>query len=517
MTIQEEEKEVELVDVPKEETSAKETTEKTKQNKSSVKKIMGYTIAFIFVLLGILAIILAVFTIYNINHSNIITKNVYIYGVNVSGLTKEEAKKMVLPKFKEMQSKDIELVSGDFTSYLNKEEISLNYDVNSAINYAFNIGKSGNIFTDNYQIFSTMINGINITPTHSLDTSALDNFLTNLSKDLPNAVIESSYYVEDSKLIIVKGTDGYTIDVNKTSEAIQKSIDDFSYLTKPVELILVSSKAKEVDLAAIYQEVHKEPKDASYTQNPFNVYPSETGIDFAVSMEEAQKALNSSEKECEIKLKTTYPKVTTNMIGTEAFPDLLATYSTKFNAGITNRVTNLKLASNKINGTVLMPGETFSYNGIVGKRTVEAGYKEASVYMNGQEVMGLGGGICQVSTTLFNAALLSNLEMVEVHNHQFVPGYSSTGRDATVSWGTKDFQFKNSRNYPIKIVSTISGGTATVQIYGMKEPEEYDVNISVQITAKTAAYTKSATYRTLKQNGTTIKTEKIYNCTYKPH
>ena len=268
---------------------------------------------------------------------------------------------------------------------------------------------------------------------------------------------------------------------------------------------------------AIYKEIHKEPEDAYYTKNPYTVHPSKNGVDFAISLDDAKKLLASSDKEIEIKLKTTYPKVTTNMIGTEAFPDLLATFSTKFNAGYTARVTNLKLAGKKINGTVLLPGETFSYNGVVGKRTVAAGYKEAPIYLNGKEVNGLGGGICQISTTLFNAALYSNLGIVEVHNHQFVPGYSSTGRDATVSWGTKDFKFKNTRSYPVRITCTVSGGTATVNIYGLKEQNEPQVDVYVTINSKTEKYTKSTTYRRLKQNGKTISTEKIYTCTYKPH
>lgn len=118
----------------------------------------------------------------------------------------------------------------------------------------------------------------------------------------------------------------------------------------------------------IYEQIHKDPVNAYYTSDPFVVHPHENGVDFAISMEEAIQILTQEAEEYTIPLKITKPPVTTNMIGTEAFPDLLSSFSTSYNAKNKDRTTNLKLASNKINGTVIMPGETFSYNTIVGKR-----------------------------------------------------------------------------------------------------------------------------------------------------
>lgn len=224
----------------------------------------------------------------------------------------------------------------------------------------------------------------------------------------------------------------------------------------------------------------------------------------------------STENETKIPLKTLYPSVTTNMIGVEAFPDLLATFSTKYSSN-KDRTTNLRLAAHKINGHVLLPGETFSYNKVVGERTIAAGYKEAAVYQNGEVVQGLGGGICQISSTLFNAVLLSNLEIVELHNHQFVPSYVTAGRDATVVYGVKDFKFKNSRKYAIKINCSVSGGVATFNIWGKKQDTEYDVSVYAKVNSKTSTAIKSSTYRTLKLNGNVVKTENIANFTYKVH
>ena len=247
------------------------------------------------------------------------------------------------------------------------------------------------------------------------------------------------------------------------------------------------------------------------------MHPHENGVDFKISIDEAKAMLNEVKDEYEIPLKYSLPKVTTNMIGTEAFPNLLGKFSTTYSARNANRTTNLRLAAQKINGTVLMPGEIFSYNTVVGKRTIAAGYKEAAMYQNGEVVDGLGGGICQISTTLYNAALYANMGIVERRNHQFVPSYAKAGRDATVVYGSIDFRFKNTRNYPVKILCTVSGGVAKCEIYGLKENPDYDVEITSQVTETTSTSIKSATYKTVRQNGQVISSERINRDTYKRH
>ncbi|MBO5478125.1 MAG: VanW family protein [Clostridia bacterium] len=293
-----------------------------------------------------------------------------------------------------------------------------------------------------------------------------------------------------------------------------------------------------IDLNKIRNEIYKEAKDAYYTQSPFTIYPHVDGVDFGMSIEEAQNLINNSQEETVIiPLKITVPNVTTNQIGTEAFPDLLATYSTTFSTSNTNRTTNIKLASNKINGVVLLPGEEFSYNKVVGQRTAAAGYKSAPVYVNGKVENGIGGGICQVSSTLYNTALRANLEIIKRSNHRFATGYVPLSTDATVSWGGPEFIFKNSRKYPVKIVSQINGGKITVSIYGCKEEVEYEVVIQSQtlqtIPSKTVYRTntslpkgtkktvqkghggyKSRAYRILKLNGTIVSKQLLSTDTY---
>ena len=205
------------------------------------------------------------------------------------------------------------------------------------------------------------------------------------------------------------------------------------------------------------------------------------------------------------------------MIGTEAFPDLLSEFSTNYSVRDKDRTTNLQLAANKINGTVLMPGETFSYNKVVGERTIAAGYKEAPIYVSGEVVDGLGGGICQITSTLYNAVIYANLDIVERSNHQFVPSYVKASRDATVVYGAIDFKFKNNRNYPIKINCSVSGGIAKFQIFGLKQEDDYDVQISAYETGRTATAIYSEAYKILKRNGKEVSRSLLSKDTYKRH
>ncbi len=517
--IVEEEKKIEIVDDNT--TSESSTTTDFKQISNNsiathphwIKAICIFIILFLILAL----IILGMFILYNYKNRAFITNGIYINNIDISHLTKEEAKLKLTNYYSDIFANDITLTHNDYTTYIKTSEINLSADIDSAVDYAFGYGKNSNIFKDNFQVFSAMINGVNIMPNINFDEEALTKILNNISSELPDAVIQSGYYIENNKLIITKGSDGSVIDIDSTTKKIKEKLADLSYLNEIIEIDAIAKSPEKIDIDKIYNEVHKDAKDAYFTPDPHVVYPSENGLDFKISIEEAKNLVKTSEKECTIPLKVVYPKITTNMIGEEAFPDLLATYSTSYATSNTNRTTNLKLAAQKINGYVLLPGETFSYNNVVGERTISAGYKEAGMYQNGQVVDGVGGGVCQISTTLFNAVLFSNLEIVELYNHQFIPSYATAGRDATVVYGVKDFKFKNTRNYAIKLTCSVEKGRATFNIRGVKQDNEYEVNVYANVTSKTSSYIKSVTYRTLKQNGKTIKTEKIMNATYKTH
>jgi vancomycin resistance protein YoaR len=147
------------------------------------------------------------------------------------------------------------------------------------------------------------------------------------------------------------------------------------------------------------------------------------------------------------------------------FRDTLASCSTKLSNN-SKRTTNVRLASEAINGLVLNPGDEFSYNDVVGKRTAQRGYQIATAYSSGEVVESLGGGICQVSSTLYMAVLRADLEVTNRVNHGLTVSYTPLGEDATVSWGGPEFKFKNDTDYPVKILTRVENGKMVAEILG---------------------------------------------------
>ena len=486
-----------------------------KEKKIKKKKISIFSLILILIIC-LLLLSFVVFTAYNILNTNIIS-GVHIKDVDVSNMSTSDAKYKLDNYLKEKLPEEIKLVHGDYEATISLSQINAYFDTKSAVNTAYNVGRQGNIFENNIYVLSNIFGYSNVEPAIKLDKAQLTKNLEEISANLPDKVTESSYYIEGSDLIITSGKDGNVVDTDATVNAIKTALSNFSAIDKPIEIIVKSQSPQEINVEKIHEEIYKEPVDAYYTKEPFTVYPSENGVDFKISIEEA-KALVSGEKaeEYTIPLNITAPNITTNMIGTEAFPDLLSDYSTRY-TGSANRTTNLILAANKINGTVLMPGETFSYNKIVGARTIAAGYREAPIYVSGKVVDGVGGGICQIATTLYNAAVYANLEITQRTNHQFVPSYAPASRDATVVYGAIDFQFKNNRNYPIKIQCSVSGGIANFKIFGLRQEDDCEVEISAYKTGTTATAIYSEAYKILKKDGEVKSKELLSKDVYKRH
>ena len=464
----------------KEETQLK-VIENEEENKEETKK-KGKTkkvIVIVFVILLILvALFFTIFAILNLKNTKII-RGVQIGEINVSDMSKEDAKALLDERNAKNQEKQLVLKHGDLENKVTYSSLAVNYQIDEAINNAYNIGRDGNIFENNLDILKTWKDGEKVELKATVDTEKLNQVVQNINNTIQGAVVQPSYEVKDDKLIITSGKTGNKVDEQKLADYIYTAVTtETDAQEQTIEIPVITSEPDPIDIDKIHSEVYKEVKDAYYTKDPFTIYPEQKGIDFDV--ESAKTLIQEPKEQYEIQLKITNPSKTVKEIGTEAFPDLLGVCKTNYVASNKNRTTNLRLAAEKINGTVLLPGEEFSYNGVVGKRTVEAGYKNAATYSNGQVVDDIGGGICQISSTLYDAAVFANMDITVRRNHQFVTSYLPAGKDATVVWGSQDFKFKNSRKYPVRITATVSGGVATVQIWGVKEDVEYDISIETK-------------------------------------
>ncbi|MFR1777883.1 MAG: VanW family protein [Clostridia bacterium] len=511
--IEEKEKIVEQKDIPKVKEPGKHGKEK------SNKKVI--IICSIIAIIIVIAILSTIFALINSKNEKMLN-GISINGISVSGKDKDEVKEILSEKIEAKKTEDLVVKldakteeGAEYKGVISFEQLQLNYKLDEAIEKAYNIGRDSNIFVNNFNIVKTFFAKNNIEIPYEYNEEELNKQIDTINGQIPGAVIESSYDIDEDKkeLVITKGKEGLEVDPELLKQEVENEIKNVESGKKEINLSTKNKEPNQINLDKIYSEIHTEPQNAYYTQNPFTLYPHVDGIDFAISMEEAKKILEENKEEYIIPLKITHPEITTDKIGSEGFPDLLAEFSTNYNPGAKDRTTNLRLASNKINNTVVLPGETFSYNKVVGKRTTEAGYKEAPSYAGGKVVNDIGGGICQITSTLYNAVVLANLDIVSRSNHQFVPSYVKAGRDATVVYGAIDFKFKNTRKYPIKIKSTVSGGVARVQIYGMKEETEYEVKIETKITGSIPMKTVYEDDPTLEKGKEKVE-QKGHNGTY---
>ena len=454
-----------------------------KMMKKNIKKNRIISILKFIIFLVVLIIFFStVFAVIKMN-SNQITEGISIQGIEVSGLTTQEALLKLETQIQEKLKQDINIKHNDFETIASLKSLEINFDVEKAVEEAYLIGRTDNIFVNNYQILGVLFKHKNIEIDLCINEDIIEQQINNIQVRLPDALIEMAYRVDETKLIITKGKQGVIIEKQKFKDSIYKEIKSINSNKSKIEIPVKIVKPKEINIEKIHEEIFSEPQNAYIEKEPFKIYKETDGIYFDIN--KAKEVVSDDLKdEYIIDLNIQKASITINDLGEEAFPNVLSKYDTRYDASNENREKNLKLASNKINEIVILPDEIFSYNEIVGPRTEANGFKEAAVYENGEVLNGLGGGICQISSTLYNAVLMANLEIIERKNHQFVTSYVPVGRDATVAYGLIDFKFKNTREYPIKIITKVVSGVVSIQIKGIAKENEYTEMFSYNIIKK---------------------------------
>ena len=248
----------------------------------------------------------------------------------------------------------------------------------------------------------------------------------------------------------------------------------------------LSSYAEMPDFDTLFTELSAEPENARYSDDgKFTVLPETDGVWFDTAAAKAAWEAAEVGETVTVPVRVTYPEVTAAALQSRLFHDMLGAQTTKYTNSGDNRCSNVRLATSKVNGIILYPGESFSYNDTVGARTEEAGFLPAPAYAGvGEDGVKdeIGGGACQVSSTLYAATAFAFLETVERTAHIYPVNYIQMGTDATVTipedgGQVMDLKFKNSKNYPIKLVGyteeTDEEKTVTFEIWGTLEDEDY--------------------------------------------
>jgi vancomycin resistance protein YoaR len=489
-----------------------------KKNLGSTTQKSYFILLFLIIscLLILFSVFSTVFALLNIGSNRIIC-GISVNGINISGLTSKEAIQKLSYEFSKQLDTPLTLTYKDYsTTLIPRQEIDATYDINYAIEAAYSIGRSDNIFKNNFEIFFTYITHKNIDLDLKHNQEKLDYIVNNIGLELPGILEQPSYYIENNELRILTGKEGIKLLQNETKNLILSAIESKSS-SYSISIPVNNVEPDKIDINKIHSEVHTEPQNAYINHEPFELFLGSPGTDFAITIEEAKHLLSEEKSEYIIPLKITEAEIGPEDLGDSIFIDTISTYTSKYDVSNRNRSTNVELAASKLNNIILLPGETFSYNKTVGKRTINNGFKEASIYTKNGIEYGLGGGICQVSSTLYNAVLEANLDIVERKNHSYSVSYVPLGRDATVSYGTIDFKFKNSRSYPIKLVSSAKNGIVSISIKGIKEETEYTVTITTKKLQTTPFETKYINDNTLTKDSQVVKQNGFYGYKYESY
>ncbi len=389
---------------------------------------------------------------------------VSVAGVDLSGMSRVEAANALAAQQSVIGTGTIQLdINGEIYE-IDAAQVTTGIDVDKTAQAAFTYGHGPNPITNIKEALSAKFSGAEVEFSISVDAQKLSERFDEIANAALAVPTQPAYEIIESNLVITSGKPGVDFDRDALEEEVVSRIGLMDY--SPIEVEVQTMDPDPIDLAAIQLAIECEPAPATVDKTDGKtVIGGVTGI--KMDLEAAKQIVgDGSDPVYTIPLEVTEPVVTAEELSKLLFRDTLASTSTSLNSGNRPRTNNVRLAASFINGTILNPGEEFSYNGVVGQRTAARGFQSAGAYMNGRVVDEVGGGVCQPSSTLYMAVLRADLEVTERRNHSFTVSYTPLGEDATVSWGTQDFKFKNSTNYPIIIYASQSGGSMNIQIKG---------------------------------------------------
>lgn len=472
------------------------------------------------------------------SYGNKILNNVTVAGVNVGGMSKSDAiqavRKVTDQTFTE---EDMAVTLGSTTLYLSPKDTGAKLDVKAAVNAAYDYGRTGTK-AEQQAAYEASLRGnhvIGLLPYLKLDTDYIRSVLEDYAEASGSVFSQPSYALEgdvpelatdkfdearapELTLVITMGTPGVGFDVEHLYNQI---LDAYSLNVFSVEAeeAAPDTEPDDVDLIGIYEEICLEPVDATVNMQTFEPVPGSYGYEF--DLVQAQKMVDAAQYGEVVRIPMEY--VAPKVLGDDVlFGDILGSARTSV-SGSSSRTNNLKLACEAINGTVLNPGDTFSFNDIVGERTAQKGYKTATACVGSSSSEEIGGGVCQVASTLYCSALSADLEIVSRTSHSFPVSYIDYGMDADVSWRSVDFQFRNNTNYPLQIEANVSGSSLSVQILGTDE-KDYYIELSYVISATVKPETEYVDFPEnnaegyldgdVLQEGTTGYTVKTYKSKY---
>ena len=360
----------------------------------------------------------------------------------------------------------IDIQAGDQLFTLSADECGLVYDIPASIDQAYAYGRQGGFIYRARQYWSTRRDPQQMELVTVLDRNVLQARVDEVAAAVEQPMAPSSYSYADGVISLDKGQTGYSLDKEHLYAALDNKLRTADFT--PMEAVrkeahpqalnaAVIAAAVNCDVVQTTLDLEADPTGGTVREGTLGVNVTESALNAAIA---------SANRHETVQCTLTQPDYTAAEYKALLFRDVLGQCTTDFNPGNKGRTTNVLLATDFCNGIILMPGQVFSYNDSVGPRTYERGFKDATVYVGNSAEDGVGGGICQVSSTIYYAALRADLKIVERYAHSRMVTYVPLGEDATVAWGSKDFKFENNTPFPMKVVTSHKTNTLTVKLYG---------------------------------------------------
>ncbi|HIV17503.1 MAG TPA: VanW family protein [Candidatus Alectryocaccobium stercorigallinarum] len=440
--------------------------------------------------------------------------NTTVNGVALKGLTYEEAREAVLQKYDEDYADAAITIRLDGNEYKIPVYQLLEIDVTDEIDKAYELGH-GSWFASGAEWIGMQLSGgatenVEVEPTLKEDADIAKAIADSGILEY-KSLVDTTWDVTETSLIIHKGVSGQTANQEQLTALVTEALNNLNF-SEPIDCPYNTETPAAPDFQAIADSIYKEPANA--TLDPANGYAIVPGVlGTALDPQAAASAYEAAAEgtDVEVPLTVTEPDITSADMEANLFADRLGTYQSTV-TGTNDKRTNIRLASEAVNGVILMPGEEFSYNGHVGNTTEDKGYKTAAVYKNGKVEYETGGGVCQVSSTIFAAILYTDLEVTQRQCHSMVVTYVPYGMDATVYWDQPDFRFVNNHAYPVRLDVSFDGSDIYVEIWGTQESD-----LTVEPRVEQTGTLTFTTYRDYYDaGGNLVDSEYIGGSKYKP-
>ncbi len=446
----------------------------------------------------LLAVIIAISSIFfqGTADDGRILKNVFAAGVDLGGMTREEAAKALHAATDNTYSHlDMTVQVLDSSVALSPKDTGARLDVEAVVQAAYNYGRTGSR-AEQQQAQQQAQNSsytISILPYLSLDTTYIQSTIHNLGKQYATTLSQTRWeitgdrpsldvtgqvdtYTTHQSLIITVGTAEYGL---VTAELYEQVLDAYN-----MGIFQVVGKCSVVapdplDYEYIWNQLCVAPVDATIDPDTYEVTPEKYGYGF--TLEALKNAVDNAAygSVVTLPLKFLSPTVSSETIAGDLFKDTLSSFQTVLGED-PNWNINMQLACDAINGLIIRAGEEFSFNTALGEITAEAGYQNVLTYVGKFLREVTGGGVSQVASTLYNAALLADMDILERHNHTYAPDYVGAGFDAEIVPGSKNLRFVNNSEQPVKIQASIVDGILSIELIGT-DSREYRVEITYEI------------------------------------